>query len=156
MIKECLFKILTASLIVVLSVLLIIEVTTKKTVIDYLESSNLSLYDNELNELDCIEFDNLNPFEELTYYLKLENYNIEDLEYRVIFHVVSVNLLIDYLDITCNDESLSFYNYKGSSEWLCTNENEVFLKINIKINDSINELQNLLLEFDLCVESRYI
>lgn len=149
-----LFRIISALLITILTVLLIVEVTKEENIIvETLDSCNVSLYDSELEEVDCIEFNNFNPYEEITYFIKLENYNENNLKYRVVFDVLSSVELSKYIDITFGDELLIFTNYRAVSNWCSTNDDELLLKFKIKLNSSNNNLQDLSMNFDFRIES---
>ncbi len=152
--KISLYEILITLLVITLTVLLIIEVRVKEeSVVETIESNNVKLFDEFDNELDCIKFDNLNPYEEIIYYVKLTNYNVENLEYRVVFDLISSIEILECLEVRFNNELLEFTNYKGVSDWYSTNNEEECFSFSLKYNSSNNEYQNLLIGFDFRIES---
>lgn len=152
--KISLYKIIITTLVITLTVLLIIEVRVKEqVVVETINSNNVSLFDCDHNEVECISFENLNPYEEINYYVKLENYNVDNLEYRIVVDILSSTQITNNLEVKFNNQILEFNNYRGVSNWDYTKNDEEYFLLSFKYNSTSNNLQNSLIEFDFRIES---
>ncbi len=150
--KESLFKIITAVIVTIITMFIIFELSSEEIIVEDVYSSNVSLLNENKEEIDLVEINNLIPYEEHNYFIKLSNYN--DLEYRIIFDVITNIVICEYLEVSFNNELLQFDNYRGVSNWSKAVSNEEIFEFSIKLNSDNNILQNLEVEFDFRIESK--
>ncbi|MFI3252281.1 MAG: hypothetical protein R3Y60_03975 [bacterium] len=147
-------RVVVLTLIVVLTILLIVEVS-KETVYVYevLDSPNITLYDNSGNEINEINDIILSSNESPVYKLKLENYNEEGLEYRIVFDVFTEYDILQYLEITFDDKSIPFSGYRGASNWMSTDCSVITYDLIFSLKSTSNIYQSTEILFDFRIES---
>lgn len=154
MIKEIflsIFRLAIVVVVVVLTTLMLVEIGKEKEVIvDTIESPSVSLFDSNNNEVTKINYVNLIPNEQFVYYLVLNNYN--DLSYRIVFDIFTNAELIFDLEIKVNDEVVIFNNYRGTTNWIESSDDEITYEINFFFSSTNNNLQNKEMNFDIKVE----